>query len=103
MRYKEIFGVLILAALATAIPLRAHGASVGIDVNVGPPAVVQETVPAPREGYTWAPGYWDYDNGRHEWRKGHWERNHAGEHWRNSEWREHEGHWTLERGHWDRD
>jgi len=103
MRYSEIFGVLAIAALATAIPVRGHAANVSVDVNVRPPPVVEETAPPPREGYTWAHGYWDYDNNQHEWRKGHWERNHPGEHWRNGEWHEHEGHWTLERGRWDRD
>src|SRR5215831_1427643 len=80
MRYSEILAVLVLAALATAMPARSHAASVDIDVNVGPPAVVQETIPSPREGYTWAQGYWDYDGGHHVWRKGHWERNRSGEH-----------------------
>lgn len=102
-RYSEVLGILVFVSLVTGIPLRAHAASFNVDVNVGPPAVVHEEVPPPREGYTWAQGYWDYDDGHHVWRKGHWERNHEGERWRNGEWHEHEGHWTLERGHWDRD
>ena len=103
MRYKEMFGVLALAALAAAIPMRSHAADVDVDLNFGPPPAVVETAPPPREGYTWAQGYWDYDNGRHVWRKGHWERNHEHEHWVNGGWNEHDGHYRLDRGHWDRD
>ena len=102
MRYRENLAVLVLTALATAMPARSHAASFDIDVNVGPPPVAEETVPAPGEGYTWAQGYCDYDGGHHVWHRGHWERNHPGEHWRNSEWHGHDGHWILERGHLER-
>ena len=53
----------------------------GVSLNFGPPAPVYEVVPAPRVGYIWAPGYWDYDHNRHVWRKGHWERERHGQHW----------------------
>ena len=49
------------------------GPDVDIELNFGPPPPVYEVVPAPRAGYIWAPGYWDYERNRHIWRKGHWE------------------------------
>jgi hypothetical protein len=95
-----------LAAIAVSACLAApyaNAASVNFELNVAPPPPQHEEVPPPREGYTWAQGYWDYDNGKHTWRQGHWEKDHPGERWANGGWNEHDGKWELERGHWDND
>jgi len=99
---------ILAVGLASALTLGFGGAANAdtdfrINVQVGPPAVVYEPVPAPRTGYVWAQGYWDYDHGKHVWRKGHWEHVRKGERWANGHWQEHEGHWVLERGHWERE
>jgi len=36
---------------------------------VGPLVAVQ---PAPREGYIWSPGHWEWNGRRHVWVAGHW-------------------------------
>ena len=49
--------------LASAIALTGTGlaqAATVIYANVEPPALRVETVPAPRVGYVWAPGYWGW-------------------------------------------
>ena len=89
-------GILLASQLGQAV-------AADFELNIAPPAVIQEQVPPPRDGYTWAPGYWDYDGGKHAWRAGHWEQNHPGERWSNGGWTEHDGRWDLDRGHWDRD
>ena len=38
----------------------------------GPPATVQEVVPAPRDGYTWQHGRYEIQNGVSAWVPGHW-------------------------------
>lgn len=76
---KVIIGSLVAAALAVALPASA-GSRVGIYVNVAPPVAPYEFVPAPRVGYVWAPGYWDWRYGRYHWIAGHWVRNHAAYH-----------------------
>jgi len=38
----------------------------------GPPAVVQEVIPAPREGYQWQRGHYEIQNGVSTWVPGHW-------------------------------
>ena len=95
---------LVAAAFATAVSLpsaMARSPEVDIELNFGPPPPVYEVVPAPRAGYVWAPGYWDYERNRHTWRKGHWERERHGEHWTGGHWVQHDGRWHLNRGHWE--
>jgi hypothetical protein len=38
----------------------------------GPPATVQEVIPAPRDGYTWQRGHFEIQNGVSAWVPGHW-------------------------------
>ena|SRR5437016_6320412 len=59
-----------IAAAACALP--AVGYADYAVVQVSPPAPVYEPVPPPREGYTWAPGYWRWEGDRQVWVSGHW-------------------------------
>jgi hypothetical protein len=97
---------LLLAALAFTsvgmIPLPAS-ADVGIFLDTAPPAPRYEVVPAPRAGYVWQPGYYDYRHGHHVWTKGMWVRERRGYYWHPSRWEQRDGRWTLERGKWDRE
>jgi hypothetical protein len=77
-------------------------ADTGIFVDVAPPAPRYEVVPAPRAGYTWVPGFWDWRGRRHVWMKGHFERERAGFAYTPNRWVQEGGHWRLNRGHWDR-
>src|SRR4051812_46024784 len=65
---------LLLAALAAAPISCAVPAFAALDVYVDapPPAARYEVVPAPRAGFVWQPGYWDWSHGRHAWHKGYW-------------------------------
>ena len=88
-------------AIGTAMPLPGY-AAVDIELNFGPPPQRVEVVPAPRHGYVWAPGYWDWRGKKHVWVKGHWFAERRGYAYQPHRWVEHEGRWSLERGHWDR-
>ena len=95
---------LIASSFAAALSLPSaalQAADFSMQLNVGPPPPMYEPVPAPRDGYVWAQGYWDYDHDRHVWRKGHWEREHHGERYAQGEWTQRDGHWYLNRGHWE--
>ena len=72
-----------------------------IDVDIAPPAARVETIPAPRHGYIWAPGYWSYSGHRHVWVNGHYIRERRGHHWVADSWEQHDGRWRYQRGHWD--
>jgi YXWGXW repeat-containing protein len=97
---------LLWAALATAsigvMPLPAS-ADIGLFIDIAPPAPRYEVVPAPRAGFVWMPGYWDWRGNRHVWTRGHWERERHGYYWHPNRWEQREGRWVLERGRWDRE
>ena len=88
---------LLLASSATALSLPA---AAEIYVNIAPPAPRYEVVPAPRSGYVWVPGYWDWRGNHHVWAKGHWERERHGQRYVAGEWHEYNGRYGLTRGHW---
>jgi hypothetical protein len=81
----------------------AGAARVDVDVEIAPPPVVVENAPV-REGYIYAPGYWDWDDvhHRHVWRNGEYMRERPGEHWVPHAWVEHNGRYHLDEGHWAR-
>lgn len=95
-----------LLATGFAVSLLAYplttAARVDIDVAIGPPPVVVEEAPR-REGYLWAPGYWNWDNAhhRHVWKKGRYIRNRPGEHWVPHAWTERDGRYHFNEGHWE--
>ncbi|NMM36306.1 MAG: hypothetical protein HHJ09_02175 [Glaciimonas sp.] len=94
-----------IVALSTAafIPMQAV-AQVGINIVIGnaPPPVRYEVVPAPRRGYEWAPGYWNWNGRKHIWARGHWERVRAGQYYQRPEWQQDNDGWRLNRGGWQR-
>ena len=69
-------------------------------VNAAPPAARYEAIPAPRSGYVWAPGYWNWEGNRHVWTAGRWEQERQGYQYQRSEWQRHNDGWRLNRGGW---
>jgi hypothetical protein len=97
--------LLIAALLASTLGVVSVPASadVGIYLDVAPPPPRYEVVPAPRAGFIWAPGFWEWRNGRHYWARGHWERERHGYYWHPSRWEQRDGRWAFERGGWNRE
>lgn len=97
---------LLLAALAISsmgvLPLPAS-AAVGIYIDVAPPQLRHEVMPAARPGFVWQTGYWDWRAGRHHWVKGYWVKERRGMYWHPNRWEQRDGRWALERGRWDRE
>jgi hypothetical protein len=95
---KLLLGAAIASTLgAAALPAQAD---VDISLNFGPPTVRYERVPAPRAGYVWAPGFWDYRGHNHVWVKGHWVRARPGFVYYAPEWRHDGSRWHLQREYW---
>lgn len=94
---------IIVLSTAAFIPTQAV-AQVGFSIVIGnaPPPVRYEVVPAPRRGYEWAPGYWNWNGRKHAWAGGHWERVRSGQHYQRPEWRQSNNGWQLNRGGWQR-
>lgn len=86
-----------LAAPATAL------ADVAVSVQFGPPAPVYERVPAPRRGYVWAPGHYEFRHGRYAWTGGRWVGARPGYAYQAPAWVERRGRWYYSDARWDRD
>jgi hypothetical protein len=92
---------LLMSAGAMAAPTLAS-AAVNVDIDVAPPAAQVETVPGPRAGHVWAPGYWAWRGHSHVWVRGHWLRERHGYHWVPDAWVQAGGHWHYAPGRWER-
>lgn len=93
----------IVIGTAALIPPEAS-AQARVDIIIGnaPPPVRYEVIPAPRRGWEWVPGYWNWNGRRHYWIGGHWERVRPGYYFQHPEWQQHNGGWHLNRGGWQR-
>lgn len=69
-------------------------------VLVGPPAAPVEIVPAPRVGFVWLPGYWDWRHGHHYWVAGRYVRPRPGFVYEPARWVEYGGRWRYTRPEW---
>jgi YXWGXW repeat-containing protein len=92
---------LCIAASAITVPTIAS-AGVAIDIDVAPPPVRVETVPAPRAGYFWSPGFWEWRGREHVWVPGSMMRERHGYHWVPAHWDQRGPRWHHEPGHWER-
>ena len=98
---KTLLGAIVAAgSLMSLVPTAANAQYTAI-VSTAPPPPVQEAVPAPRSGYVWAPGYWNYRHHRHAWVRGHWVHGRRGHHYVAAHWEQRGHRWHFEQGHWD--
>ncbi|HVZ42625.1 MAG TPA: hypothetical protein VHA82_02360 [Ramlibacter sp.] len=95
--------VLALAAAASMMSLGtiAHATPAVVAIDVAPPTPIVEAVPAPREGFTWSPGYYAWTNGGYTWVNGSWIENRVGLTWVAPHWQQGpDGRWMLAGGAW---
>ena len=69
---KLILGSIVAAALGSAALPAAARTNVDFYVNIAPPPVYAEALPAPRAGFVWVPGFWDWRYNRQHWVAGDW-------------------------------
>lgn len=102
---KLILGSLVAAVLGSVSLPSAARTSVDFYLNVAPPPLRYEVVPAPRVGYAWAPGYWDWRYNRYYWVPGHYVRHRLGHHYVPARWVARDGRYYYTRPGWryDRD
>ena len=93
---------LLASVVAATLGSVAVPAASAVYVRIAPPEPRAEVVPAPRRGYTWAPGYWDWRNNRHVWVSGHWIKERRGYVYAEPRWVERDGRWYKERRGWQR-
>ncbi len=97
---SALFAAGVIAAVATPL---SSVAQVEVYLNVPPPAVRYEAVPAPRSGYVWSNGYWQYDGSQHVWAEGNWQPARPGYTYSQPRWVENNGRWGYQASRWDRD
>lgn len=102
LKRKLLIASLSTLAIGAALPAAAH-TNVDFYVNVAPPAPVVEYVPAPRVGWVWVPGVWEWRGHRHVWIGGHWARVRHGHYYAPARWVPRGDRWAYERGGWRRD
>lgn len=104
---KTLLATMVAASLGVgAIVVPAMAEARDVIIRVAPPAPREEVVPAPRRGYLWTPGYWDWRGHRHVWVAGTYVRERRGYRYESPRWTERNGGWVIQRGHWgkgDRD
>ena len=102
---KTISKALLLAAWLGAGAMGASTAGragAGIEADAAPPPARAERPPAPRDGYIWSPGYWDWGGHSYSWVSGHYIFERHGAHWVPDRWDQVGAHWQHVAGHWER-
>ncbi|CAN5197083.1 hypothetical protein BH11PSE11_BH11PSE11_25780 [soil metagenome] len=94
--------ILLASMLASSLAGISVPAAADVVVRVAPPAPRVEAVPAPRRGYMWVPGHWDWRGNRHVWVRGTWLRERHGYRYNQPAWEERDGRWHMNRGGWAR-
>ena len=103
---KLILGSFIAAALAGISVPAAARTNVDFYVNFAPPVAPVEVVPAPRAGYVWVPGYYDWRFNRYYWVKGRYVRSRPGHYYAPARWVNRHGRYYYSPAGWrdaDRD
>ncbi len=100
---KRYLAMTALALASSVLPFQPAQAETRFSMVVSnaPPAPRFESVPAPRHGYVWAPGYWSWNGRHHVWAAGHWIPERAGYQYVYSEWVPSQGGWSLREGGWE--
>ncbi|GAB3414041.1 YXWGXW repeat-containing protein [Massilia agilis] len=100
---KRSLSLAILLALGTAayapLPSMAQ-TSYSVVIGSAPPAPMYEAIPAPRRGYVWAPGHWEWRGHRHEWVTGYWIAERPGYVYNAPQWYRRDGGWYMEPARW---
>jgi hypothetical protein len=87
-----VAGALFMAGYASA------GADIVIDA--APPAPRAEHEPPHRDGYVWAPGYWEWNGRFFHWTSGTWISERRG-HWVADHWDQVGNQWRYVQGQWE--
>jgi hypothetical protein len=90
--------------LITAALLSSRLASAGSDIvsDTPPPAPRVEHEPLHRDGFVWAPGYWEWNGRFFHWMSGTWISERRNSHWVADHWDQIGNQWHYVPGHWER-
>ena len=92
----------LLLSLILVGGISAGSAVARVVIEIAPPAPRVEVIPVMHAGYTWAPGYWNWQHNQHVWVNGHSMRERKGYDWAPDRWNQVSNGHEFERGHWTR-
>ncbi|MGA2708263.1 MAG: YXWGXW repeat-containing protein [Steroidobacteraceae bacterium] len=96
---KTLLSTLIGAGALLSPRFSLAGAAIVSDTP--PPAPRVEHEPLHRDGYVWAPGFWEWNGRFFNWIPGTWILERRGKHWVADRWDQIQNQWHYVRGHWD--
>ena len=100
MKRNAILGA-VLAASLMGFGAAANAQYTAI-VAIAPPAPQYEVVPAPRSGFVWDAGHWQFRNNQYVWVPGRWVQARSGYDWQERRWVQRaNGEWILVGGTWE--
>ncbi|HZX26034.1 MAG TPA: hypothetical protein VFF16_03125 [Telluria sp.] len=100
MKPTFVLAALLAASVLPALPAAAHAYDVDVVVRSAPPAPRFESVPPPRYGFAWAPGYWNWTGRYFAWMPGHWEPMRPGYQLVGAQWIPTSHGWVLRESSW---
>jgi hypothetical protein len=89
----------IILAAVLLIPVVSWSEDIVSDTP--PPAPRVEHAPGHRDGYVWAPGFWEKSGHSFRWISGTWINERRGVHWVADGWEQSGSQWRYTRGHWE--
>jgi hypothetical protein len=95
---KASLPIIIIAAAFLSPRFASAGADIAVDTP--PPAPRVEHVPH-RDGYVWAPGYWEWTGHFFHWVSGSYLYERRGYHWVANHWDQIGSQWHYSPGHWE--
>jgi hypothetical protein len=99
--YRTRFTLALCLTIGSIAAPIVASAQVAITTNVPPPPPRVERVTL-REGFVWAPGYWEWSHRSYHWVTGSYIFERRRHHWVADQWRQDGGHWHFLRGRWER-
>lgn len=94
------FAALIALGTAFAAPASMAASNVNVFIGTAPPPPLVERIPAPRAGYVWAPGHWEWNGRRHTWASGYWVVARPGYAYQAPAWYQGNGGWYMRPAAW---
>ncbi|MGI4718956.1 MAG: YXWGXW repeat-containing protein [Janthinobacterium lividum] len=98
-RTLSLAALIALGAAFAPLPALAQ-ADIQLYIGSAPPAPIYEVVPAPRHGYVWAPGYWEWRGHRHAWIPGRYIAGRPGYAYAPPSWHQRQGRWYMAPAQW---
>jgi hypothetical protein len=93
--------MVVLASTAALLAVPAQAAT-NISIQIAPPPLQAEVLPAPRRGQVWVPGHWRWSGNQHIWVAGHWQSRRTGMVYAPARWVQIDGRWHYREAAWVR-